>query len=322
MRPMQQGLPWSSPACVTSVTDNDRKPSACASQAGGSLFYPLIDPQTVLSPFSAGRIEKQGRYREVGMEARMSAARQMTLKLAGMALLAGAMGIGSGNAAPSGSAPARATAGQVQAEADLSTRSGCVFDLTLLPRFSGKVERLLPGTQGDAVGALLTDGTEVEMPPGLAAQDHHLRAGSILAVKGLAAPSLHLVRAFALSGKQDLCASPLPELVTAAPPASAEGKIARLLHDGDGALNGAILTDGTVIRVPAAGARTQFLKLNAPLYAEGYGYQTAYGKLVVAKRLGPDRLQAIHISDEPPIPRGAPPGSSGYDHIDTPGGTE
>ncbi|GBQ83953.1 hypothetical protein AA0535_0378 [Asaia krungthepensis NRIC 0535] len=191
-----------------------------------------------------------------------------------------------------------------------------------MQRFSGKVDRLLPGTQGDAVGAILTDGTEIEMPPGLAAQDHHLRAGSSLTVKGLNAPALHLVRAFALSEKQDLCAAPMPELVTSAPPASAEGRIVRLLHDGDGALNGALLDSGTVLRVPASGARTQYLRPGAPIYAEGYGYQTAYGKLVVARRLGPDRLQAIHVSDEPPIPRGAPPGSTGYDEITAPGGTE
>ncbi|NIE79951.1 hypothetical protein [Asaia sp. As-1742] len=203
-----------------------------------------------------------------------------------------------------------------------SLPAGCVFDLTSLPRFSGKIDRLLPGTQGDAVGALLKDGTEIEMPPGLAAQDHHMRAGATITVRGLAAPSLRLVRAFALSNGQELCASPMPELVTAAPPASTQGRIARLLHDGDGALNGALLDNGTVLRVPASGARTSFLRLGAPIYAEGYGYQTAYGKLVVARRLGPDRLQAIHVSDEPLVPRGAPPGSAGYDQIEAPGGTE
>ncbi|WP_162993433.1 hypothetical protein [Asaia bogorensis] len=203
-----------------------------------------------------------------------------------------------------------------------SLPTGCVFDLTSLPRFSGRVERLLPGTQGDVVGALLVDGTEIEMPPGLAAQDHHLRKGAMISVRGLAAPSLHLVRAFALSNGTDICAAPMPELVTAAPPASTQGRISRLLHDGDGALNGALLDDGSVLRVPASGARTSFLRLGAPIYAEGYGYQTAYGKLVVARRLGPDRLQAIHVSDEPLIPRGAPPGSLGYDQIETPGGTE
>ncbi|WP_336762270.1 hypothetical protein [Asaia sp. VD9] len=200
--------------------------------------------------------------------------------------------------------------------------SQCVFDLRGMQRYSGKVERLLPGTQGDAVGAILTDGTEIEMPPGLAAQDHHLRAGSSLTVRGLIAPALHLIRAFALSDRQDLCAAPMPELVTSAPPASAQGRIARLLHDGDGALNGALLDSGTVLRVPASGARTRYLQPGAPIYAEGYGYQTAYGKLVVARRLGPDRLQAIHVSDEPLIPRGAPPGSVGYDQIQAPGGTE
>lgn len=210
----------------------------------------------------------------------------------------------------------------VQDDADRTFRSGCVFDLASLPRFSGKVMRLLPGTQGDAVGALLADGTEVEMPPGLAAQDHHLRPGAILAVKGLAAPALHLVRAFALADKQDVCAMPMPELVTAAPPESAQGRIERLLHDGDGALNGALLDDGTVIRVPAAGARARFLAPGATLYAEGYGYQTAFGKLVVAKRLGPDRLQAVHVSDEPAVPRGAAPGTAGYDQIEAPDGTE
>ncbi|WP_147092961.1 hypothetical protein [Swaminathania salitolerans] len=209
----------------------------------------------------------------------------------------------------------------VSASPGRDTDGTCVFDLSSLPRFSGRIARLLPGTQGDATGALLADGTEVEMPPGLAAQDHDLRPGAALAVRGLAAPSLHLVRAFALimsrgRSTQDVCASPLPELVTSAPPASAEGRIVRLLHDGDGAVNGAVLGDGTVLRVPAAASRTGFLQNGAPVYADGYGYNTAYGKLVVVTRLGPNRLQAIHVSDQPLIPRGAPPGSAGYDRIE------
>ncbi|AOX16838.1 hypothetical protein [Kozakia baliensis] len=196
-----------------------------------------------------------------------------------------------------------------------SVGSNCVFDIASLPTLGGTIERLLPGSQGDAIGAILQDGSEVVMPPGLAAQDHDLRAGARLSVKGLWSAPLRLVRAFALSGTPSLCASPMPEMVTAAPPASAEGTVARLLHDGDGAVNGALLQDGTVIRVPAAGARTPYLKIGAVLYADGTGYNTAYGKLVMASSLGPNRSQAIRISDEPPVPRGAPPGSAGYDHI-------
>lgn len=195
-------------------------------------------------------------------------------------------------------------------------QSSCVFDLSSLPRIAGKIERLLPGTQGDAIGAILTDGTEVEMPPGLIAQDHRLRPGMTLSVRGLRSASLNLVRAFALTtASGDVCSPPLLELVTSAPPATAQGTVARLLHDGNGALNGALLSDGTVLRVPASAAYARMINLGSSVYADGSGYRTAYGHLVVATRLGPNRLQAVHVSNEPPVPRGAPPGSTGYDAI-------
>lgn len=205
------------------------------------------------------------------------------------------------------------------------TAPGCVFDISALPTMGGKVTRLLPGTNGDIAGALLQNGAEVVLPPGLAAQDPSLRVGVMLNVRGLWSPSEHLIRAFALAGSPALCAEPMPEMVTAAPPVSAEGVVQRLLHDGDGAVNGALLADGTVIRVPAAGARSADLALGKTIYVDGGGYRTAYGKLVRANIMGPSRAQAVRVTDEPLVPRGAAPGSPAYDEISgggASGGTE
>lgn len=213
------------------------------------------------------------------------------------------------------SATRSAHAAKPQTAVPTSYAASCVFDISMLPTVEGKISRLLPGTHGDVVGVIFADGNEVVMPPGLAAQDHNLRIGAPLAVRGLVAPSLHLVRAFALAGQPVVCAAPMPEMVTASPPTSAQGVVERLLHDGDGAVAGALLTDGTVLRTPAAGARSADLVPGKTVYADGKGYQTAYGKLVLVDILGPSRAQAVHISDEPPVPRGAAPGSPAYDEL-------
>lgn len=197
--------------------------------------------------------------------------------------------------------------------------SDCVFDIASLPVLGGTVIRLLPGTNGDVVGALLENGAEVVLPPGLAALAPDLKPGATLRVRGLWSGSLKLVRAFALAGTPAVCASPVPEYVTAAPPVSAQGVVQRLLHDGDGAVNGALLKDGTVLRVPAAGVNAGDLVPGKPIYADGAGYRTHYGLLVRVDVLGPSRGQAQRVSDAPPVPRGAAPGSPAYDEIMAPG---
>lgn len=195
----------------------------------------------------------------------------------------------------------------------------CVFDIASLPVLGGKVVRLLPGTNGDVAGAILDNGAEVVLPPGLASLAPDLKPGAMLRVRGLWSGSLKLIRAFALAGQPAVCASPVPEYVTAAPPMSAQGVVVRLLHDGDGAVNGALLTDGTVLRVPAAGVNAGDLVPGKAIYADGAGYRTHYGVLLRVDVLGPSRGQAQRVSDAPPVPRGAAPGSPAYDEISSPG---
>lgn len=240
-------------------------------------------------------------------------------KVAGAWILGVTLAVPGAQAAPllSRHAHSPAPAAPVASGAASSTVSGsdCVFDVSVLPVLGGTVARLLPGTNGDVVGALLDNGAELVMPPGLAALARGLKPGAKLAVRGLWSASEHLIRAFALAGTPPLCAIPVPEMVTAAPPVSAQGVIERLLHDGDGAVNGALLKDGTVLRVPAAGVKSSDLTPGRAVYASGAGYRTSWGLLVRVDILGPSRAQAMRVSDEPPIPPGAAAGSPAYDEL-------
>ncbi|KPL48611.1 hypothetical protein XAXN_12545, partial [Xanthomonas axonopodis] len=96
-------------------------------------------------------------------------------------------------------------------------------------------------------------------------------------------------------------------------PLQSDGTIQRLVYGPAGEVNGALVSDGTVVRMPPHLALqfTDLLRVGAPLSASGFGVATPDGRAIEATQLGRDRssLRALFTAprpDGPLPPSGAP----------------
>ena len=91
----------------------------------------------------------------------------------------------------------------------------------------------------------------------------------------------------------------------------ATGHIKTQLHGSRGDLNGVLLEDGTIIRLPPeeADRLSSQLAIGQPLYATGQGMASSLGKVIEARQVGPSAAQLAEIQPGPPGPgrRGPPP---------------
>jgi hypothetical protein len=88
-----------------------------------------------------------------------------------------------------------------------------------------------------------------------------------------------------------------------------QGKVQASLYGPAGDLNGAMLEDGTIIRLPAPAAY-QAASLLAPgqtVAAQGWELSTAYGSVVDAQAIGPTPTQMRPIAPPPPRSVAYPP---------------
>ena len=85
-----------------------------------------------------------------------------------------------------------------------------------------------------------------------------------------------------------------------------QGKVKEQLHGPRGDLNGVLLEDGTIVRLPPPEAQRLATEL-APgqtIYASGNGVTNPLGKVLAAQSLGPTQAQASAIARPHPGPRG------------------
>ena len=82
-----------------------------------------------------------------------------------------------------------------------------------------------------------------------------------------------------------------------------QGRVRMSLHGPRGDVNGALLEDGTVLRLPPPEADrfTNLLQPGQVLVAEGDGFASAIGKVLEVRQLGPSRDQ-LSLVAEPPGP--------------------
>jgi len=159
-----------------------------------------------------------------------------------------------------------------------------VFDLNQLPAFKGKVQLFTLTPRGDIDGLLLADGTEVKLPPHLTTEvAAAVKVGDSVTVPGLHAAAIPLVVANSLTndatgvvvvdngpggtgGPGGGPGSPgrkghegggghrswLGWLggLTEGPGSDVQGRVKADLHGPRGEINGALLEDGTVLRMP------------------------------------------------------------------------
>ena len=218
-----------------------------------------------------------------------------------------------------------------------------MFDPQQLPAYKGTVQQFTLTPRGDIDGIIMTDGTEVKVPPHLSTQIAYIvKPGDAVTVRGLRAASLPLIAAASITndasgsavvdtgpgdrlrgvGRPPLPpvagrdAPPPPPLVAGrdAPPPAApnltavQGRVKMVLHGPQGEVNGALLEDRTVLRLPPheAGRFTSLLAAGQTVAVRGDISTTALGTVLEVRAIGasPDQLSDIASSPPPRADRG------------------
>jgi hypothetical protein len=204
-----------------------------------------------------------------------------------------------------------------------------LYDPQQLPMYKGEVQQFTLTPRGDIDGLILTDGTEVKTPPHLStAIAYAIRRGDAVTIHGLHAAALPLMQAVSITddatGRTVVDAGPpRPEGGPGAGPAVSdralteiEGRIRLPLHGPRGDVNGALLEDGTILRLPPPEAE-RFATLLQPgqtVAAAGIELANPIGKVLEVREIGPSRDQLDQVQTPPgPGPggkkgrRGPPP---------------
>lgn len=217
--------------------------------------------------------------------------------------------------------PPQPPAGPIAAPPPPPPPGAPAYDSQQLPETRGIVQRFTLTPRGELDGFLLTDGTEVHLPPHLSDQlAAAVRPGDPVSVRGYRSPAAPLIVATAVTDISTNQAvvdqgppppgvrpSPLPPGVPApgAQQTSLNGRVQASLYGPAGDLNGAVLYDGTIVRMPPREAY-QFASLLAPgqmVTVQGWVLATSYGRVVDAWTMGPAPAQMT----APPVAPLAPP---------------
>jgi hypothetical protein len=182
------------------------------------------------------------------------------------------------------------------------------YDPNQLPSYRGNVQLLTLTPSGDIDGLILTDGTEIKTPPHLStALALTIRPGDPITVHGLKAAQLPLIQALSITndttGKAvidfgpDRAGRTSSSVAQTAKRRAVSGRVRMPLHGPMGDINGILLEDGTVLRLPPLEG-TRFNPLFAPgqmIAARGIERVNVAGKVVEVTAIGasPEHLQSI-----------------------------
>jgi len=192
-------------------------------------------------------------------------------------------------------------------------QAGSAYDPQQLPMLQGKVAQYSLTPRGDVDGLILEDGTEVHLPPHLGAQlVFAIKPGDRITIHGLKARAIAMVQAISVTN--DATGATVTDDGPGGPrgprdrgqPLSAQGHIKTQLHGPRGDLNGVLLEDGTIVRLPPDEADRLAAQLapGQPLYVEGDGVAGPLGRVIAAQQIGPSQSQLAQVQGPPPPPRG------------------
>jgi hypothetical protein len=193
-------------------------------------------------------------------------------------------------------------------------QNAAAYDPSQLPAIQGKVAQYSLTPRGDVDGLILVDGTEVHLPPHLGTQlVCAVKQGDAVTIRGLRARAIPMVQAMSI--KNDATGSTVTDTDVGGPPSprdaqqalSARGRIKAQLHGPRGDLNGALLEDGTIVRLPPPEAERLALTLTAgaPIAVQGNGFEGTLGRVIEARSIGPDAAHLAQVAT-PPRPPGGP----------------
>ncbi len=204
------------------------------------------------------------------------------------------------------------------------------FDPAQLPEFKGKVAQYTLTPRGDVDGLILADGTEVHVPPHLSnALVFSIKPGDAVSIRGLKARAVPMVSAVTVTN--DASGAVIGGTEPAGRPGEGalmevSGKIKATLHTPRGDVGGALLEDGTVLRLPPQEAQKRVAAL-APgqtIAVKGFGVSSPLGKSIAVLEMGPsaDKLTKVEMPRGHHGPRGehGPDGKMGGMHEGMMGG--
>jgi hypothetical protein len=188
-----------------------------------------------------------------------------------------------------------------------------VWDSSLLPETRGTVKQYSLTPRGDVDGFILREGTEVAFPPHLTSQMvFAIRPGDAVSVRGLKARTLPLIDAKSVtnlvSGVIVTDDGPPDGSGGTADQKTVTGKVSAALYGKRGEINGALLDDGTILRLPPPEAERMqsLLQPGQPVAVRGYTLATALGTVINANAIGSTPDQLTELSAPPPPPRVGP----------------
>ena len=197
------------------------------------------------------------------------------------------------------------------------------YDPAQLPSVRGKVAEYSLSPRGEVDGLILADNTEIHFPPHLGAQlALAVKPGDAVTIHGLRARAVPMVQAMSITNDTTgtIVADTGPggshsQGGPAGPGApgqvrTAEGKVRALLHGPRGELNGVLLDDGAIVRLPPPEAQRLAGQLTpgAPLFVQGPAVSGPLGRLILADRVGPNPDDATPVAAPPPRPMHRPDG--------------
>jgi hypothetical protein len=191
-----------------------------------------------------------------------------------------------------------------------------LWDASQLPETKGTVKQYTLTPRGDVDGLILTDGTEIKVPPHLTAQIvFAVKPGDAVSVRGLRARALPLVDAASVSnlvtGVTVTDNGPPGGPGSVITETTLSGKVAAVLHGKRGEVNGALFDDGTVLRLPPpeADRMQSLLQPDQTIAVRGVSLVTPLGTVMEVRAIGsaPDQLTELAV---PPLrgpgPKGGP----------------
>jgi hypothetical protein len=193
-----------------------------------------------------------------------------------------------------------------------------LYDPAQLPSFNGKVQQFTLTPRGEIDGLILTDGTEVKTPPHLStAIAYAIKPGDTVTIHGLRAAAVPLLQATSISDRTtnrsvidqgpDLGPGGPAPFTNPSAVSEIQGSIRMDLHGARGEINGVLLTDGTVLRLPpdAAVNLSTLLQPGRVVVAQGDVVSNPIGKVLQVRSIGASRSTLTPIDDAPPPgPRG------------------
>ena len=193
--------------------------------------------------------------------------------------------------------------------------AGPLWDPTQLPATRGTVKQYTLTPRGDVDGLILSDGTEVKLPPHLTGQIvFAVRPGDAVTIRGLKALALPLVDATSVTNDATGAT-----VIDNGPPGGPDrwatqqtisGRIAAALHGKRGEINGALLDTGVILRLPPFEAeRLQaWLQPGQTVAVRGASLVTPLGTVIDVRAIGASPDQMTELAFRPPAgPKGAGP---------------